>query len=495
MACNNLGTFTTGSASPTGLCSGPFTLTIYGDNLNIFDSILNPNYLYTDAGCTTLLTDNLYYSDGSNIYYYKSGTQSITTCAGCDINYCIFDSGYSYDGEYGVSSTYNGFDYYTGATNGYYIYYSLTEDSWCLSTSLGGYCDQFGPSGVGSICPDLYGGFFYDGVCPTTTTTTTSACELFDFDVIFDCLISATPTPTPTPTPSSTPTPTPSTSNPCGGFFIDAKITGYTPTPTPTNTPTPTPSPEITRPCNFDGLVNFNIFDEYMRCGNTKKFKDCLTGIDYYTSDVILDPSGNTPTQGIVYKSTVNGYSMCLTFIGLVDNISGIDTISLDSIIGLEKDGSCLVCVPDPTPTPIPCDCYSLYGGSTPSGTTFNYIDCDMVDQEITVGRSLTGYTCSSTSITITSGNGYVLGLIGECENNVCPTTTTTTTTAPCDMIEYLILNQGPTTQSYQYKICGFKAPITDSLVAYHSIVICSSILPTSNSALMQITPTGNVCS
>ena len=131
-----------------------------------------------------------------------------------DENYCIFNTTQSYDGEYDLSLTYNGYNYFTGLTNGYFIYYSLTEDSWCLSSSLGGSCDQFGPSGVGSTFPDLDSGFFISGVCPTTTTTTTSACDSFDFNAIFNCLVSSTPTPTPTNTPTPTPTPTPTSSNP-----------------------------------------------------------------------------------------------------------------------------------------------------------------------------------------------------------------------------------------------------------------------------------------
>jgi len=43
--CVNLGTFTVGNASPTGLCSGPFTLTLYGNSLSI------GQMLYTNPGC------------------------------------------------------------------------------------------------------------------------------------------------------------------------------------------------------------------------------------------------------------------------------------------------------------------------------------------------------------------------------------------------------------------------------------------------------------
>lgn len=490
MACNNLGTFSE-SLSSTGLCLSGATRTIYGDNINTIGE-----FLYYDPSCTVEIA-NFFYSDGSTIFEYVRGTGivSITNCSGCNINYCIFNSNQPYDGDYNVSLTYNGYDYFTGTTNGYFIYYSLTDDSWCLSSSLGGSCDQFGPSGIGSVCPDLDTGFFVGGSCPTTTTTTTSACDSFDFVAIFDCLVSPTPTPTPTISTTPTPTPTPSTSNPCGGFLIDVMITGYTPTPTPTNTPTPTPSPEVTRPCEISGIVNFNIFDEYMRCGNTKKFVDCLTGINYYSSDVILTPIGLSPTQQFVYKVTVNGISACVIFLGLVDNISGIDTIVIEEELGSSQEGYCLVCVPDPTPTPIPCDCYGLTGGSLPEGSTFSYVDCNLRESEVTIGRRFTGYTCSSSSITLVSGNGSVLGIVGECVDDVCPTTTTTTTVSPCDLTEYLLVNQGGTIQEYQYTICGVKFPLNDGLLPYHSLVLCSSTPPISYSNLLQITPTGNFCS
>lgn len=491
MACNNLGTFAE-SLSSTGLCLSGATTTIYGDNINTIGE-----FLYYDASCTVEIA-NYFYSDGSTIFEYVRGTGivSITNCSSCNINYCIFNSNQPYDGDYNLSLTYNGYDYFTGTTNGYFIYYSLTDDSWCLSSSLGGSCDQFGPSGVGSVCPDLDLGFFVGGLCPTTTTTTTSACDSFDFVAIFDCLVSQTPTPTPTISTTPTPTPTPSTSNPCGGFSIDAMITGYTPTPTPTNTPTPTPSPEVTRPCNFDGTVQFNIFDEYMRCGNTKKFVDCLTGINYYSSDVILTPIGLSPTQQFVYKITVNGISACVIFLGLVDNISGIDTIVIEEELGSSQEGYCLVCVPDPSPTPIPCNCYELRGGSLPEGSTFSYVDCNLNESEISLARRATGYTCSSSAITLVSGNGSVLSVVGGCNGNGCPPTTTTTTTVPpCVMSEYLLVNQGGTIQEYQYTICGVKFPLNDGLPPYHSLVLCSSTPPISYSNLLQITPTGNFCS
>jgi hypothetical protein len=80
MACNLLGFFTDGNVSPVGLCDGPFPNRFYGDNLNVYDPITNPNFLYVDSGCITQIPDDLYYSDGINIYYYKGGIQSISGC-------------------------------------------------------------------------------------------------------------------------------------------------------------------------------------------------------------------------------------------------------------------------------------------------------------------------------------------------------------------------------------------------------------------------------
>lgn len=453
-----------------------------------------------------------------------------------DENYCIFNTSQSYDGEYDLSLTYNGYNYFTGLTNGYFIYYSLTEDSWCLSSSLGGSCDQFGPSGVGSTFPDLDSGFFISGVCPTTTTTTTSACDSFDFNAIFNCLVSSTPTPTPTNTPTPTPTPTPTSSNPCGGFLIDVMITGYTPTPTPTNTPTPTPSPEVTRPCDINGIVNFNIFDEYMRCGNTKKFVDCFTGLEYYTTQILFDSSGNTISQGYVYNTYINGIGICATFEGLVDNISGIDNIQIVGLIGPFNQGACLDCIP-PTPDPIlecliinsECGIVNVNPGTFINGKlsytwefpslpqytfqiywdysnivwvckeiTTNLVGCQLnIDSEIPIG-SISEWvyfdTPNSSTDCIEELAGFNTTLLSVPCPSPTPTTTTTTTISPCIITEYLLVNQAATSQEYQYTICGDKPPINGMIQPYQSLIICSSTIPIGFNPSLQITPTGNIC-
>lgn len=265
-----------------------------------------------------------------------------------EINFCIDSGGNLYDGQYTTdSSTYNGFTSYTGDSVPFFIYYSLSEDRWCLSTSLGGSCSQFGPVGIGSDCPDFDESFFITGVC-ITTTTTTSPCDSFDFAAIFDCLVPTTTTTTTLPPTTTTTTTIPF--DPCTGVSVNASITAYTTT-TTTIPVTTTTTTEIERPCNFDGIVKFNTFDEFIRCGNSKKFRDCLTGIEYFSNDLVLNESGDTLIQNWVYKTTVNGLSTCVTFMGLVDNISGTDIVIINETLGSEFQGACLECVPDPPPT------------------------------------------------------------------------------------------------------------------------------------------------
>jgi hypothetical protein len=214
----------------------------------------------------------------------------------------------------------------------YVIYYSSGTTQWCLSNNLGGSCLLFGPTGSFSQCPDLDVSLFSEGSC-TTTTSTTDPCATFDFEALFNCFITPTPTPTPTISPSATPTPTPTSSNPCGG--LEAEIGGLkkTPLPSSTPTPTPTPTPEVTRPCVYSGTAIFSTINEIMTCANSKKFKDCFTGLDYYSTQNIFDPSGNTLNEGYVYSVYINGIGICVVFEGLVENISGIDVIVVSSAV------------------------------------------------------------------------------------------------------------------------------------------------------------------
>jgi hypothetical protein len=310
----------------------------------------------------------------------------------CLLEYCISGTGSNYDGGYYSAGTYNGYGYYTGSS--YTIYYSTGQTQWCLATSLGNpTCLLFGKSPCVSSCPDLCEDIFGPGPCPTPTPTPTAACSV-DFDAIFDCEVTPTPTVTPTATPTLTPTPTPSSTNICGGVAISVSGITYTPTPTPTPTHTPTPSPEVTRPCNYTGLVVFNTIDDYIRCANSKQFRDCNSGFIYSTTDVVLNPTGGTPVVDYVYGATINGNEICVTYIGVAENISGSDVVSLD----VEYGTDCSPCspIPSPTPTITPTPTPTLTPTSTPAvcceytitnllftANTFNIVNCSNNQPEV----------------------------------------------------------------------------------------------------------------
>jgi len=340
--------------------------------------------------------------------------------------YCVLTYVYPYDGEYNFAGTYNSQDYFTGGT--YFIYYSTSENKWCLSDSLGGSCYQFGPLLSGSDCPDLDSDFFSVGPCPATTTTTTSPCDVFDFEALFDCIIPTTTTTTTTIPPTTTTTTT--IFDPCEDVDIKISIDEY-PTTTTTTLPVTTTTTTINRPCNFDGTAQFNIFDQYLRCANSKAFRDCLNGFVYFSSEILLTPEGISPTQEYVYKINVNGVSTCATFIGLNDSISGIDNIVIVDEIGPENEGGCLECLPDPPPTT----------------------------------------TTTSTS------------------------TTTTTTIPPCVLYEYQIVNNAPFEQEYSYINCDDITTIDKVNRPPHNVdIVCAKTTPTSASPFVQINPTGNIC-
>lgn len=347
-------------------------------------------------------------------------------------NLCIDSGGNLYDGQYTTDGgTYDGFSLYSGDSVPFFIYYSLSQDRWCLSASLGGTCEQFGPIGIGSTTPDFDESFFIDGDC--TTTTTTSPCDVFDFNAIFDCIVPATTTTTTIPPTTTTTTTIPF--NPCSGVSVNASITAYTTT-TTTIPVTTTTTTEIDRPCNFDGVVTFNTFDEYVSCGNSKKFRDCLTGFEYFVNDSIFNESGDTLIQNWVYKATVNGVSSCITFMGLVDTISGNDLIVIDETIGSEFEGGCLFCFPDipipPTTTTTsttttttvpPCQLkqYRIVNNS-PVTQEFNYYDCNGKKYDCNIGIYQTKTICSSTTPTVFSSNVQIIQVspIVIC-NNITP--------------------------------------------------------------------------
>lgn len=358
MACNDLGLWVY-SGDPTNLCNETPDMRIYGDSISLGESeFLGPTCLPSDS-----IPDG-YYSNGIIIFQYDNFINQIIGISACtgSGNYCIQNTD-SFNQTYTFIGQYNGHPYYEGQDFVSLIFYSISETRWCLAQDFVDPCVQFGPYGSTNLSPDLDDTVMYTGSC-ITTTTTTLPCTDFDFDALFDCLVTPTPSVTPSPTSTATPTPTPTVSNICGGVAINVSVTGITPTPTPTMTPTPSPSPEVTRPCSFSGEVIFNSFSEVLQCANSKLFKDCFTGIDYYTSDIVLDPTGNRPKEGYVYKMNINGQSHCAVYEGLFENISGVDVIELITEIGPVTDGSCLNCnpgvsatptnTPTPTPTPTP---------------------------------------------------------------------------------------------------------------------------------------------
>ena len=359
----------------------------------------------------------------------------------CLNEYCISGTYTSFDGTYYSAGTYDaGYDYYTGDT--YTIYYSTGQTQWCLATTLGDpNCLLFGKSPCSSLCPDLCDDFFGAGICPSPTPSPTAPCSV-DFDAIFDCEVTVTPSPTPSLTPTLTPTITPSSTNLCGGVAISVSGITYTPTPTPTNSLTPTPSPDVTRPCNYTGLVTFNTLDDYIVCPNSKQFKDCTNGYIYSTTDVVLNPTGGTPVVGMVYNADINEINVCVEYLGVVNNISGVDNVELLSELGLYNEGGCVSCLPIPSPTltPTPTPTPTLSPTLTPdvcceykvtnllfSANTFNIKDC-------TTGGTVTlningGSTITVKSRKIPTGNNINIVFV-DCPC-VTPSPTPTLTLTP----------------------------------------------------------------
>ena len=195
-------------------------------------------------------------------------------------------------------------------------------------------------------------------------------------------------------------------------------------------TPTPTPTPQITRPCNFSGEVIFNTFDEILQCANSKKFKDCFTGLNYFSSDLLL-LSGNTkPKEGYVYNAVINGQGVCVVYEGLFENISGVDNITLTFEVGSKTDGACLDCLPNLTQTP------------TPSPTQ---------------------------------------------------TPTPTPTSSPCILTRWYVENNSPSPIKYNYYECDGSVS-TGGLNGYTSAYVCSVLIPTSSSPNFTATDSGTIC-
>jgi hypothetical protein len=430
-------------------------------------------------------------------------------------DYCIINNG-SLDGNYDIDGVYDGYNYYSGPSG--FIFFSLAENRWCLATNLGDPCIQFGPYASTSTTPDLDDTVMYSGIC-ITTTTTTNPCAAFDFDAVFDCYIPPTPSLSSTPPVTPTTTPTPTQTEPCGGRSMTVTLDKVTPSATPTPTPTPSNTPDVTRPCNFNGEVIFNSINEIIQCANSKKFKDCFTGLDYFTSDLVL-VSGNTqPKEGYVYNATINGLNYCVVFEGLFENISGVDNIVLTNEVGPVTNGSCLNCTPSGPEPLLECIVVNSECGTvnvSPSGTlngklyylwTFpnqtteykiywdtilnawvaanavsNYAGSYLYDDSQLPVGSTSDWEDSQTYVDcITSGSNFYTTVLSDPCPSLTPTTTPTPTPTPCVQNQYRVSNNGAGKLSVQYTNCSSKLTQSISIPADQSIILCSSTLPVSN--------------
>ena len=275
-----------------------------------------------------------------------------TICS--DTYYCVdltYSSLSSYSDIYeNTGLSYNLYSYFTGQTTGNYIYYSTLNQSWCLSSTLGGSCVMFGRTPCLSTCPDLDTSYFSSGICPSPTPTMTPHCQL-DFSSIFDCNVIPTPTPTPTVTSSPTPTPTPTPSNPCP---VNASVSINLFTPNPTSTPTPTPTNAPTGFCsNIIASAYTSMLSGNIVCKQVNKYQLCQASTSnpvYYYSSSGAYINGSGATVGSYYTAYIDSYSLitCIQYLGVVDNVGSESSISL--VGGPYND--CTICFPSPTPTP-----------------------------------------------------------------------------------------------------------------------------------------------
>ena len=173
---------------------------------------------------------------------------------------------------------------------------------------------------------------------------------------------------------------------------------------TPTTTTTTT-LPPVVRPCNFDGVVTFNTLSGRIQCANSKKFVDCFTGEEYYTTSPVFDSSGNTIVVGYVYGGLVNGVSKCFSYFGLVENISGIDNVVITDEYGFLNDGACLLCTVDTGTT-------TTTTTASPTTTTTTTLSCISykVKNNSFVPRNYEYTDCNSgeTVISLINGNSTI---------------------------------------------------------------------------------------
>jgi hypothetical protein len=383
------------------------------------------------------------------LYSGSSSTTCLSTCPcepyPCDTNYCITGTGTEFDGNYEYGGQFSGNSYWTGDTTPPYFIYN-NGDEWCLSTSLGGPCSMVGAYPCISTCPDICEHYLVEGICPTPTPTPTINCDVLDFQALFDCEFTPTPSITPTNTQTPTVTPTPTSTEPCGYIDISASISGYTPTPTPTPTKTPTPSPEVIRPFTFSGDVTFSTINVNIKCPNSLKFQDCYNGALYYTIDSVSVPSSQSLEQYMIFKSTVDNEERCISYLGIDNNVIGVNKITLiEGPLGFSNLGECVNCVLPQTPTPTPtstntptptptltptptsnCICYSFKCNSdNPDvGCRVQYTPCGTTKQdEIYIPSQGTAKLCispNSSPILLPSPSQFTVTQNGFCPTSTC---------------------------------------------------------------------------
>ena len=424
----------------------------------------------------------------------------------CPSVYCISDTDTIIDDQYFLTDYYNNESYWVGISNGHYIYYDSGNTQWCLSSTLGGSCLLSGKSPCVSNCPDLCDFYFFTGACPTTTTTTTIDCSTLDFNALFDCDISATTTTTTTAPPTTTTTTT------LPPLFISAARAAVTTT-TTTIPPTTTTTTTINYGVNFSGDVTFNLVDVDIKCPISKEFKDCTnSGIRYFTNDTLINPSGGTIDVDSVFLANVDGFNKCITYVGINNDQSPINNITLLDSYGLFPTG-CESCLYSPICLQLYLDgnsfftynCTLPYDGfynglpyyqildgndcTTPVVGNFIWFNTTLNEWVYTTdglgGTNVVYYLSESLSPTVplgTWGSDIYVGLLTS--DYVCQplpsettTTTTSTTTQPtCRCYQISTKN----TNDFGYTDCsGVNQIITLSAQTNGVQEICSRTLPT----------------
>ena len=264
---------------------------------------------------------------------------------------------FDYNGTYSLvngSEVYN-LPYYenTGGTG--YVYFQINK--WCLSDSPGGSCIIQGANNPLNPCPSFHESVFYSGIC-ITTTTTTDPCNVIDFEAIFNCetpIITATLTPSPTPSPSPSPY-----IDPCLGLGLSAITYVTTTTTIPITSPTPTPSPQPQ--ISISGTVDFEICCSDFICPEVYKLRNCVTNINSFTSQRLVDSNGVVVLTGQTFDALVDGERICYEYLG---RELGSPNVFLDSILSIYDE--CSQCIVTPTPTPTKTSTPTITPSTTPN--------------------------------------------------------------------------------------------------------------------------------